>query len=132
MATIMASRCTMDKEMHDVKELYTYGSPRVGWSKYCKSISITHYRWRNNNDIVTVSPPLLIGYRHHGIPMYINAYGQVKELTGWQLLKDKLRGTWMGIKTGRFDSFADHNITNYINSLENWDALNKNHDYHDY
>ena len=34
MATIVASRCTGSKECPDPAELYTYGSPRVGFKKY--------------------------------------------------------------------------------------------------
>jgi triacylglycerol lipase len=123
MATIVAARCTLDKEKIpdvQVEELYTYGSPRVGWNKYCKSLPVTHYRWRNNNDIVTTVPPAFMGYNHHGNSCYINAYGKVRNLTGWQLTKDKLRGMWMGIKSGRIDNFSDHSIGEYIKHLENW------------
>ena len=34
MATIMASRAKHNDNLNDPIELYTYGSPRVGWSKY--------------------------------------------------------------------------------------------------
>ena len=53
MATIMASRCKHDIELNDPVELYTYGSPRVGWKNYCDSLNVTHHRWVNNNDIVS-------------------------------------------------------------------------------
>lgn len=120
MATIIAARCTLDEEMPNVHELYTYGSPRVGWRKYCKSSPVKHYRWRNNNDIVTTVPLALMGYTHHGDSCYINAYGQVRNLTTWQRVKDKLRGMWMGIKQLRIDNFSDHSIDAYITHLENW------------
>ena len=48
MATIMASRCMHDEELNDPIELYTYGSPRVGWKGYVDSLNVTHHRWRNN------------------------------------------------------------------------------------
>ena len=122
MATIVAARCTLDETLEDtvVEELYTYGSPRVGWNKYCKSLPVTHYRWRNNNDIVTTVPPAFLGYKHHGTACYINAYGQVRQLTQWQKVKDKLRGIWMGLKQGKIDSFSDHSSGEYIKHLENW------------
>ena len=56
MATIMASRAKYNEKLNDPVELYTYGSPRVGWKKYCDSLNVIHHRWRNNNDIVTKVP----------------------------------------------------------------------------
>jgi len=122
MATIVAARCTLEESIPNiqVEELYTYGSPRVGWNKYCKSLPVMHHRWRNNNDIVTTVPPAFLGYKHHGHSHYINAYGQVRDLSGWQLVKDKLRGIWMGLKQGKIDSFGDHSMVEYIKHLENW------------
>ena len=63
MATIMASRCYHNLDLNDPIELYTYGSPRVGWKKYCNSLGVVHHRWRNNNDIVTKVPLWVMGYR---------------------------------------------------------------------
>ena len=124
MATIMANRCECDVELNDPIELYTYGSPRVGWPTYVKSFGTVHHRWRNNNDIVTTVPPRLLGFRHCGEQHYINAYGQVRNPTGWQLVKDKWRGIWMGLKQGKVDSFGDHSMVEYIKHLEAY-ALTK-------
>ena len=114
MATIMASRCMHDVELNDPVELYTYGSPRVGWRGYVKSLGVTHHRWKNNNDIVTTVPLWIMGYVHHGTEHYLNAYGNYRKPTGWQLVKDKWRGIWMGLKQGKIDSFGDHSMTEYI------------------
>jgi|TARA_B110000503_G_scaffold135423_1_gene216018 triacylglycerol lipase len=118
MATIMASRCEDDDRMPNIEELYTYGSPRVGWRKYVKSLSCKHHRWVNNNDVVTQVPLAIMGYTHHGQEHYMNAYGDVRKLTGWQRVKDRWRGMWIGIKTGSIDNFSDHSMTNYIANLE--------------
>jgi triacylglycerol lipase len=118
MATIMASRCMFYASVPDPVELYTYGSPRVGWRKYVKNLGVVHHRWVNNNDIVTTVPPSIMGFVHHGEMHYLNAYGNVRKPTGWQMLKDKLRGMWMGIKRGQIDNFSDHSMANYINYLE--------------
>lgn len=118
MATIMASRCHLYEGIPLVQELYTYGSPRVGWPKYCKSLTVTHHRWVNNNDIVTRVPLTLMGYRHHGEEHYMNAYGNVRKVTGWQRFKDRMRGMWMGLKRGKIDNFGDHDIVFYIANLE--------------
>ena len=118
MTTIMASRCNCDMEMPDIQEVYTYGSPRVGWRGYCRSLDVAHHRWVNNNDIVTTVPLKIMGYVHHGTEHYMNAYGLERKLTPWQRAKDKWRGMWMGIKQGKVDSFGDHSMTEYIGNLE--------------
>ena len=87
----LASRCLHDENLNDPIELYTYGSPRVGWRKYVKSLGVTHHRWVNNNDIVTGVPLWLMGYVHHGEKHYLNAYGKVRNPSGWQLFKDRMR-----------------------------------------
>jgi triacylglycerol lipase len=118
MTTIMASRCNCDPNMPDIEEVYTYGSPRVGWRKYCHSLNVKHHRWVNNNDIVTRVPLAIMGYIHHGHEHYMNAYGLERKLTTWQRIKDRWRGMWMGIKSGSIDNFSDHSMVNYIANLE--------------
>ena len=121
MATIMSSRCLHNKELNNPVELYTFGSPRVGWRGYVKSLGVTHHRWKNNNDIVTTVPLWIMGYIHHGNEHYLNAYGNYRSPTGWQLCKDKWRGIWMGLKQGKIDSFGDHSMVDYIKHIENID-----------
>lgn len=118
MTTIMASRCEDDPDMPNVEEVYTYGSPRVGWRKFVKSISCKHHRWVNNNDIVTRVPFIIMGYIHHGQEHYMDAFGIERKLTAWQRFKDRMHGLWMGIKKGGIDSFSDHNMTDYIANIE--------------
>ena len=118
MTTIMASRCHHDPKMPNPIETYTYGSPRVGWPKYVKSLGMVHHRWVNNNDIVTRVPLWIMGYRHHGEEHYMNAFGNVRKVTGWQRFKDRMRGMWMGLKQGSIDNFSDHGMNFYIANLE--------------
>ena len=118
MATIIANRAERNIDLNDPVELYTYGSPRVGWPTYVKSFGTVHHRWKNNNDIVTTVPLAVMGFRHCGELHYLNAYGNVRKPTGWQMFKDRLRGMWMGIKQGKIDNFSDHSMENYINYLE--------------
>ena len=122
MATIMASRCMFYASVPDPEELYTYGSPRVGWRNYVNSLGVVHHRWVNNNDVVTQVPLAIMGYVHHGTEHYMNAYGNVRKMTAWQRVKDRWRGMWMGIKKGSIDNFSDHSMTNYVANLEKWNA----------
>ena len=116
---IMASRCTHDDTLTSPSMVFTFGSPKVGWPTYCKSLEVVHHRWKNNNDIVTTVPLRVMGYKHHGEEHYINAYGLVRNPTGWQRVKDKFRGIWMGLKQGKIDSFSDHSIDEYIKHIDN-------------
>ena len=120
MATIMASRCHLYEGIPNVEELYTYGSPRVGWQKYVDSLAVKHHRWVNNNDIVTRVPLRIMGYIHHGELHYLNIWGNVRNPTGWQLVKDRLRGMWRGLKQGKIDNFGDHSMVNYVEHLDKY------------
>jgi len=122
MATIMASRCENDPEMPTVHELYTYGSPRVGWRAFVNELAVTHHRWVNNNDVVTQVPPAFMGYRHDGHEHYLNAFGNVREMTYWQRAKDRWRGMLTGIKKGSIDNFSDHSTANYVAHLEKYNS----------
>ena len=110
MATLAASRFNL---IDDVACLYTYGSPRVGTRSFVKSCKVLHYRHKNNNDLVTAVPLLLMGYKHHGELRYINFYGNIRKLTTWQAIKDK----WRGYRSGILDGAKDHSITEYYKCL---------------
>ena len=105
---------------HAVK-LYTYGSPRVGgWSfhKAWKSCSIEAHRFRNNNDVVPGVPFAIMGFKHVGKLHYINHYGNVRKMSYWQRMKDKLRGRWRALQKGQpFDGVFDHSITLYTKKI---------------
>jgi triacylglycerol lipase len=114
LATIFASRI-------DAKFLYTFGSPRVGNKDFVREMTndgITHYRFVNNNDIVTKVPLWLMMYRHHGELIYINHYGNIRPMTWWQRFKDGLRGrraAWWNKQP--FDGVRDHDIGAYYNKI---------------
>ena len=118
MTTIMSSRCRHCESLADPVEVHTFGSPRVGWKKYTQTFDTKHYRWVNNNDIVTRVPLAIMLYRHDGEEMYLNAYGKLRKPTYWQRVKDRFRGLWMGLKKGKIDSFSDHSIDEYINNIK--------------
>lgn len=113
-ATIVASRL-------DADELYTFGSPRVGNKAFVDEIAkdkIKHYRFVNNNDVVTTVPFSFLGYKHSGVLIYINFYGNIRKMTTWQRIKDKWRGRWRALKKGQpFDGAFDHSIALYYKKL---------------
>jgi triacylglycerol lipase len=116
LATLVAGRLN-DPDV----ELYTYGSPRVGTAKWCKNQKFKHYRFRNNNDIVTRMPPNWIGFKHHGDMMYFDykemyATGKGK----WYMLNNWIMGTYKGwFSLAGWDSFSDHDITSYYKICKN-------------
>ena len=94
--------------------LYTYGSPRAGNGTWNKCQKFTHYRFRNNNDLVTRIPPAWLGFRHNGKFMYFNSNGDYKDQPGFfYMLTHWFGGIIKGIFTLSFDSFSDHNINTY-------------------
>ncbi len=114
MATICAGRCLLSHIPSTPRQVYTYGSPRVGNKRYVNYTKIDYIRWVNNNDIVTRVPPLWMGYRHVGRLMYLNAHGKLRKLTPLQRGKDRWRGFVKGLREGRIDYFTDHFIDNYV------------------
>ena len=56
-----------------------------------------------------------MGYKHHGKLIYINYYGQIRNMTLWQRFKDKMRGRWAALKKLHpFDGTIDHGMNFYI------------------
>lgn len=118
MATILASRCQDDIMLPEVRELYTYGSPRVGNAAFCSSLSVAHSRWVNNNDVVTRVPLWIMGYRHDGDEHYISSCGKKRSVHGLSRAWDRIRGIGLGLAAGRFDSISDHSMPGYVNAIE--------------
>ena len=72
LATICGGRCVLSYIKIEPAGVYTFGSPRVGCRRYVNHVPLLHYRWVNNNDIVTRVPPVLLGYRHSGTEQYLD------------------------------------------------------------
>jgi triacylglycerol lipase len=114
MATIAASR------MQDrVTALITFGSPRVGNAEFVKSLTVEHYRVQNNCDDVTKVPFLLMGFAHHGTHKYMNFYGEFRDLSPWQQVKDMIRSRLKARSKGqKYIGVFDHMMANYISKLQ--------------
>ena len=117
MATICAGRCYLSHIESNPVELFTYGSPRVGDSRYINYVNMDHYRFVNNNDIVTRVPPVLFGYRHCGYEVYFDRNSRIRKLGLISKRRDRWRGFFRGLRRWKIDHFADHSIHRYIEGL---------------
>lgn len=117
MATICAVRCKMSPIPSYPAALFTYGSPRVGDRAYVNHCPLVHFRWVNNNDVVTRVPPTWMGYRHGGREIYLDSTGRVRVVEGWRRTLDRLRGFVCGLGRLKIDHFSDHSIERYIDHI---------------
>lgn len=117
MSTICAGRCLLSRINSNPTQIQTFGSPRVGNKRYINYAKIDYLRWVNNNDIVTRSPPVWMGYRHTGIEMYLDAEGKLNKLNRIQRSKDLWKGFFLGLKNKEIDHFSDHSIIRYVNYI---------------
>lgn len=114
MATICAGRCLFSKINSSPMQIQTFGSPRVGNKRYINHAQIDYIRWVNNNDIVTRSPPVWMGYRHTGKEIYLDSAGHIKALNPIQRSQDRWKGFISGLKKREIDHLSDHAITRYV------------------
>lgn len=117
MASICAGRCLLSHINTQPEQVHTFGSPRVGTKRYINHAKVDYYRWVNNNDIVTRTPPAWLGYRHSGKEMYLDAQGKLKELNRIQRRADHWKGFVMGLKRKQIDHFSDHLIDRYVDYI---------------
>ena len=117
MATISAGRCFLSHIDSNPNELFTYGSPRVGDKKYINHVSMDHFRFVNNNDIVTRVPPVFFGYRHCGSEVYMDRNRRIRKLGHISKRRDRWRGFLRGLRGWKIDHFSDHSIHQYIDGI---------------
>ena len=117
LATICGGRCVLSYLKMEPSGVYTFGSPRVGCRRYVNHVPLLHYRWVNNNDIVTRVPPVLLGYRHSGTEQYLDRHGRLRDLKGWRKTGDKLKGFFKELMNFRIDHLGDHGIVAYIDTI---------------
>jgi triacylglycerol lipase len=117
MATICAGRCLLSYIDSNPKQLYTYGSPRVGDKCYINYVKLDYFRFVNNNDIVTRVPPTWMGYHHSGKEVYFNRNGDIKEYGYLLKRRDRWRGFFGGLRKWKIDHFADHSVHLYCQYL---------------
>lgn len=123
MASICAGRCLLSEIKTSPEQIHTFGSPRVGTKRYINHAKVDYYRWVNNNDIVTHTPPAWLGYRHSGKEMYLDSNGNLRELNKIQKSADLWKGVVMGLKKYEIDYFSDHLIDRYVEYI--YQSLNQ-------
>jgi len=117
MATICAGRCQMSYIKSNPKQLFTYGSPRVGCKNYIGFVKLDYFRFVNNNDIVTRVPPTWMGYQHSGKEVYFNRDGDIKDYGYLLKRRDRWRGFIHGLSKWKIDAFSDHSVHLYCDYL---------------
>ena len=117
MATICAGRCFLSHIASVPDQLFTFGSPRVGDKRYINYVKLDHYRYVNNNDVVTRTPPVFLGYRHCGSEVYVNRDGKIGKLGHVNKRRDRWQGFLRALRRWKIDHFADHSIHSYINAI---------------
>lgn len=117
MATICAARARGPLVRSQPKELFTYGSPRVGCKKYISSFELHYYRFVNNNDIVTRIPPAWMGYQHSGQEVYFNRSGDIKQYGYLLKRRDRWKAFLRGLLHRKIDHLSDHSIQAYCDHL---------------
>lgn len=117
MAKICAGRCLLSHVATNPQQLFTYGSPRVGNRSYVNFVTLDHYRFVNNNDIVTRAPPMWFGYQHSGHEVYFNRNGDIKQYGYLMKRRDRWRGFLSELMRWKIDHLGDHSIHRYCENL---------------
>ena len=96
--------------------VYTFGSPKVGNTKFADAYKIPHYRWVNKADIVPHLPGLLIkrfDYKHVGTLQYVDFN---KNLSSDANLED--RNFFFKLIRYNCSVIKDHYTDSYIKSID--------------
>lgn len=118
MATICAGRCKLAEIPSNPTGLFTYGSPRVGTQRYINYVKIPHYRWVNNNDVVTRVPPAWMGYRHSGRELYFNCFGRLRKYSTMRRFRDSWYGFVISLRKFKIDHLIDHSMLCYLENIK--------------
>ncbi len=117
MATICAGRCFLSHIPSIPQQLYTFGSPRVGNKTYINFVQLDHFRYVNNNDIVSRTPPVWLGYRHCGQEVYIDSDAVIRKIGLIEKRHDRWKGFLSGLRRWRLDHLSDHSVHGYIDAI---------------
>lgn len=95
--------------------VWTFGQPRVFGHYDAQKFDLKHkkyfFRYQNNNDLVSMVPPVFTGYSHVGQTRHIDHQGNIKH--GLPMF-DRLIGLFKAIPEKGIDFQEDHNLDLYI------------------
>jgi triacylglycerol lipase len=111
-------RCKTAQIASNPAAIFSYGAPRVGNRPYSMVLTVKHYRWVNNNDIVPRVPPRWLGYRHMGHEIYMNRHGRISYLRSWARVRDRILGLLANFCHGKIDYFSDHSMVEYVTHIQ--------------
>lgn len=104
--------------------VYNFGCPRAlsseGVRIYNEQLGDCTYRVVNNNDIVCMLPPEIMGFSHVGQFKYISSQGELLDNPEfWLVLRDGLRSSIKALaKLNPISGLTNHHPLAYIKSLE--------------
>jgi predicted lipase len=114
-ATATVAALDLKQRGYDVHSVYTYGSPRVGYSDFkeiYEGAKIPTYRFVNAYDVVPRIPK--INYHHVGEPYFLTTDGKIqdRQQSAWNLWP------WQ-VPQQRVES---HHLPNYMANLQKYIA----------
>jgi triacylglycerol lipase len=122
-ATIGAMYCVTSRlKVADVS-LFAFGSPKIGDRDLMETygrLGIPTMRFINDNDVIPRLPPYPYRQIQSGQLVYMNHWGNVRDLTPYQRAKDRFRGWIKGFSKGQFDPVIDHRARNYTANIQRW------------
>lgn len=123
MATIAAAKYI--EEDRPFSGLYTFGQPRCMGRKtshfFRAEAGSRHYRFQNNNDIVTRVPTRLSGFSHVGRCIYISEERELIDEPGrWYKFVDRVEGAVGAVRERGLDLIVDHRMDRYLAAIRDW------------
>ena len=91
----------------------------MGNRRYVNYVKLDHYRYVNNNDIVTRVPPAWFGFRHGGSEIYLSRDGRIDRHGTIDKRRDRWQAFWNGLRRRKIDLLEDHSIHTYIGAIAN-------------
>lgn len=106
-----------------VAGLYTFGQPRCGNDEFSRNFDFAirpyAFRFVNNSDLVTRTPPRVSGYRHIGTFRYFTEAGEyVEDISWWRQFLDSWQGGIQSLFRSGDIGLGDHRLDEYLRHLQ--------------
>jgi triacylglycerol lipase len=124
LATLAAAQLQQDKGIL-ANSIYTFGSPRVGdetfRENYDAIFTKRHFRFVNNNDVVTRVAPSFppFNYHHVGEMLYFDVDGVLhSDISFWNKFKETIKGGIDDFLAPGLDLIKDHDMQAYQDNVK--------------